>query len=273
MTAGRKVTEPDLETLERCAAAYEKRLVPALFAPWTETLLEAARIRPGQRALDVACGTGVLARAAAARIGPGGSVAGLDPNPGMLKLAAQIAPEVEWRRGLAEALPYRDRTFDAVLSQFGMMFFGARAEALREMRRVLAEGGRLAAAVFDRPAEPEAQAALEEIYVRHAGATAAAFLQQPYCLADPPALAAAFEAAGFAEVAVTRRVGRARFASVRDLVLSDVEAWFPLAGLALEPATAEALVADAEAAFAPQVAPGEAVEIPVPALIVTAVKE
>lgn len=266
------MTEPDPETLERCAAAYEARLVPALFAQWTEPLLEAARVRPGQRALDVACGTGVLARAAAARIGPGGSVAGLDPNPGMLKLAARIAPEVEWRQGIAEALPYRDRTFDAVLSQFGMMFFGARAEALREMRRVLAEGGRLAAAVFDRPEKPEAQAALEEIYARHAGAGVVEVLRVPFCLADAAALAAGFEAAGFAGVEVKRRVGTARFDSVRDLVLADVEAWFPVIGFGLEPDRVEALVADAEAAFAPHLAAGAAVEIPLPVLIASAVK-
>ena len=266
------MSEPDPAVLERCAAAYEQRLVPALFAAWAETLLEAARIRPGQRALDLACGTGVLARAAAARIGPGGSVAALDPNPGMLSVARRIAPEVEWRLGAAEALPYRDRSFDAVLSQFGMMFFEDRAAALREMRRVLAEGGRLALAVFDRPEMPTAQATLEIIYARHAGAGVIEPLRQPYCLADAAALAAEFETAGFPGVAVERRVGTARFASVRDLVLSDVEAWFPLAGIALDAAAVEALVADAETTFAPHIVAGAALEIPVAALIVTAVK-
>ena len=77
---------------------------------------DAARIGPGQRALDVACGTGALAREAEKRVGSAGFVAGVDPDPGMLAVAEELAPAVEWRQGAAEAVPYSDQTFDAVVN-------------------------------------------------------------------------------------------------------------------------------------------------------------
>lgn len=70
-------------------------------------------------------------------------------NPGMLSVAARTAPDIEWRQGAAESLPYPDETFDSVVNQFGLMFFTHRRAALQEMVRVLVPGGRLAVAVFD----------------------------------------------------------------------------------------------------------------------------
>jgi ubiquinone/menaquinone biosynthesis C-methylase UbiE len=131
------------------ADAYEGLHVPALFQQWAPRLVEAAGVRSGHRVLDVACGTGVLAREAAATVGGDGFVAGLDASPGMLAVAERLAPEIEWRRGAAESLPYEDRSFDAVVSQFGLMFFRDRSAALREMSRALAPGGRLAVAVWE----------------------------------------------------------------------------------------------------------------------------
>lgn len=98
--------------------------------------MEAAKIRSGHRVLDVACGTGVPAREAALCVGDGGFVAGLDAGPGMLAVAAQLAPSVGWREGTAEALPCEDDSFDAVISQFGLMFFQDRPIALREISRL-----------------------------------------------------------------------------------------------------------------------------------------
>lgn len=84
--------------MTEAAQAYEALFVPALFEQWTPIVAELAQIRPGERVLDVACGTGVLARHAAQRVGPGGQVVGLDPNPGMLAVARQHAPAIEWRQ-------------------------------------------------------------------------------------------------------------------------------------------------------------------------------
>ena len=78
--------------------------------------------RRGDHVLDVACGTGVLARDMAPRVGPGGAVVGLDLNEGMLAVAARRAPTLEWLRGAAEVLPFPDDTFDVVASQFGLRY-------------------------------------------------------------------------------------------------------------------------------------------------------
>src|SRR5512145_434633 len=125
---------PTLEQLIEAANAYEALFVPAIFAQWPPILADAARIQPGQRALDVACGTGALAREVVRRTGANGHVAGLDANPGMLAVARRIAPTVEWHEGRAESLPFADGSFDAVVSQFALMFFTDRRQALREMR-------------------------------------------------------------------------------------------------------------------------------------------
>src|SRR5215471_13936219 len=126
--------------------AYQNLFVKALFAEWAPKMIEAARVRQGQRVLDLACGTGVLAREAALRVGAKGSVVGLDANSGMLAVAATIAPTVEWQHGIAESLPFADESFDAVVCQFGLMFFSDKVRALREMFRVLNHRGRLALA-------------------------------------------------------------------------------------------------------------------------------
>ena len=130
------------------AEAYEALHVPALFGQWPEAMLDAAAVAVGQRVLDVACGTGVLARAAASRVTPGGSVVGVDLDAGMLAVAARLAPKVAWRRANASTLPFPERCFDAVLSQFGLMFFVERPAAIAEMLRVLKPGGRIAVAVW-----------------------------------------------------------------------------------------------------------------------------
>ncbi|NNF27930.1 MAG: methyltransferase domain-containing protein, partial [Gemmatimonadetes bacterium] len=131
------------------AGAYQALHVPALFEEWTPRLLEAAQVERGHRVLDVACGTGVLSRAAAERVEPGGSVVGVDPNPGMLTVARRLSDRVRWVQGVAEELPGEDVSFDRVVSQFGMMFFTDRAAAVDEMLRVLVPDGRLAIAVWD----------------------------------------------------------------------------------------------------------------------------
>jgi ubiquinone/menaquinone biosynthesis C-methylase UbiE len=115
------------------AVAYENDFVPAIFAQWPPVLAEIAGMGSGDRVLDVACGTGILAREALARVGPSGRVTGLDLNEGMLAVARQLRPEIDWRHGDAAKLPFEDSAFDVVVSQFALMFFPDRVAALREM--------------------------------------------------------------------------------------------------------------------------------------------
>jgi ubiquinone/menaquinone biosynthesis C-methylase UbiE len=94
---------------------------------------DAAKIASGDRVLDVGCGTGVLARAAADRVAADGQVTGLDLNKGMLAVARRLRPKIEWRQGDATKLPFADGSYDVVMSQFSLMYFPDRIAALNEM--------------------------------------------------------------------------------------------------------------------------------------------
>ena len=131
------MSAPTWEAQVDAAKAYEALFVPALFGQWAPKIADAAKIERNHKVLDVACGTGILARKVHSRTGPTGSVLGLDPSLDMLAVAHELAPAVNWQQGVAESIPFPDRSFDAVVSQFGLMFFADRHKALREMLRVL----------------------------------------------------------------------------------------------------------------------------------------
>ncbi len=236
----------NLDTQIATARAYEDLHVSALFAEWAEPVLSAAHVKPGNHVLDVACGTGVLARAACRRVGADGSVTGLDPNAGMLALAAQLDSTVEWRQGVAESLPFPDSSFDAVVSQFGMMFFTDRLASIREMVRVLVPGGRLAVAVCDALENSPAYALEVEILDRLAGSAAADALRAPFVLGDPEELVALFKEGGASSPDVVTRTGTARFPSIRVMVEADLRGWLPVMGVTLSEEQIARILSDAE---------------------------
>lgn len=213
------------QVVASAAQVYDEFFVPALFGQWPPRVLGAANVRRGARVLDVACGTGVLARAAAARVGPTGAATGLDVNPVMLAVARAHAPEIEWREGRAEALPFAEASFDAVLCQFGLMFFDDRVGALREMQRVLRPGGTLAVAVWDVQARAPGYAAMAGLLRRLFGEEIARSLHAPYCLGDVRALRALLAEAGLAGAEVRTVDGVACFASIADWVRTDIKGW------------------------------------------------
>lgn len=263
---------PALQAQIDAANAYEALFVPALFQQWAPRVASAAQLRPGQRVLDVACGTGVLAREAASRVGATGTAVGLDPNPGMLAVARRLAPGVEWRDGTAEALPCPDRFFDAVVSQFGLMFFADRRQALREMLRVAAPGGRLVVAVWDSLDNTPAYAAEVDLLERIAGRPAADALRAPFALGDPKDLAALFAVAGVAGIAVTTHHGTARFPSLRSMVEADLRGWLPVMGVVLSEDHITRILEEAESALAAYVTAEGRVEFDAPAHIVTGMR-
>ena len=261
-----------VEELHRIAVAYEELLVPAFLKEFAGQLTEAARIGPGDHVLDVACGTGILARTAAARVGLHGAVTGVDVNPGMLRVAARVAPGVSWREGSAEALPFDNQSFGAVVSQFGLMFFADRRAALQQMNRVLRSGGRLAVAVFDALDRGAPYAAMATLVERVVGPSAAEALRAPFALGDRRMLQALFTDAGVVAAIVTTQRATARFPSVRAMVMADAKGWFPLAGIRLSDRQLETLVGEAARALGSCVLSDGRVEFPIAAHVVTALK-
>ena len=261
--------EPDLHDRIAAARAYQELHVPALFQQWCAPVLDAVGIAPGHRVLDVACGTGVLAREAAARVGPTGFVAGIDPDRGMLAVAGQLAPMVEWRQGAAESLPYPDQAFDAVVSQFGLMFFADRSQALREMLRVLTPGGILAVAVWDSLENSAAYPIEVELLERLAGQPAADALRAPFALGDTEELTKLFESAGAESVKIESRKGTARFPSIRAMVEADLRGWLPVMGVVLEEERIQRILLESESALRRYVTADGRVRFDSPAHIVT----
>jgi SAM-dependent methyltransferase len=266
------MTEPSLETLTAASSAYEALFVPSLFGPWAPRVADAARLLPGERVLDVACGTGVLAREVAARTGATGSVVGLDANPGMLAVARRLAPALEWREGAAESLPCADGSFDCVVSQFALMFFADRRRALREMVRVLRPGGRLAVAVWDSLERNPAYAAEVTLLDRVGGRPAGDALRAPFVLGDRRELASLLADAGLASAEIATQRGAAEFPSARIMVEADLRGWLPVMGVTLSEEQIARITGEAERVLGAYVTPEGRVRFDTSAHLVTATK-
>ena len=231
------------------AQAYEDLFVPALFSHWTAAIAAAADVAPGKRVIDVACGTGILARKLATLIGSAQSIVGLDLSPGMLEVARRVAPAIEWKLGSAESLPFADGSFDAVVSQFGLMFFPDRVRALREMLRVLTPSGRLAVAVWDSLDNIPAFAEEVKLMERLAGRDAADTLRAPFVLGIKDDLEQLARDADIRDPAITTHRATARFPNIRSLVEADLRGWFPMVGVVLDEDTIRRTLAEAEIAL------------------------
>lgn len=253
----------------QAAEAYESRFVPAIFAEWAPHLVDAAGVRPGQAVLDVACGTGVVARKAADRLAGRGKVVGVDSNEAMLAVARRIRPEIVWKQGDAADLPFDAGAFDVVLCQAALMFFPDRVAALREMGRVAAAGGTVAVQVWDRLEAQAGYGTMYEAFARHLGPEAADLDGAYWALGDLELLGSLFEAAGLTVAGIRTRVGTARFGSAAEAVATELDAT-PL-GARIDQDTRRRVLEDAAAAMGPFVVDGGRVELPIRGHLVTAV--
>ena len=199
---------------------YEKYLVPAITTKWADDLVDRAQPSAGEEVLDVACGTGVVARSAS-RCMLHGHVTGLDLNKGMLAVARTLVSEgapIDWIEGSALDLPFPAGKFDLVLCQLGLQFFPDQGRALREMRRVLSPSGRVALSVYS-PIErtPGANAfvlALDRVL----GPNASKIKRGEHSFNAPEELRELLIEAGFAKVEVQTVVQQIAFPSVLDYV-------------------------------------------------------
>jgi len=234
--------------------AYEHYLVPTLFTPWAEDLVDRMALRPGEHVVDVACGTGIVARLAAHRINPGGAVTGLDLNPGMLSVARSLPPPadvtMEWREGSAMTLPFANATFNVVLCQQGLQFFPDRLAALREMYRVLVPGGRLGLSVWRPLRQNPYMAALGDALERRVNAEVATGMRTVCSMGDAEALRSLLLQAGFRDARISIQILVMRFASVETFVPGQFAAT-PFAGTiaALDANARSALLEDVRMAL------------------------
>ena len=235
------------------AENYERALVPAMFAPWAATLVGLAGIHPGERLLDLACGTGVVARMAATKVGISGRVVGLDINGAMLAVARELPPvggaAIEWVEASALDMPLVNGSFDVVLCQQGLQQFPDRPQALREIHRVLAPNGRLWTSVWGRIDGSPAMAALVDALGKHVGPQAANNRRAPFALGDADQLRDLLEDGGFREVRVQTLAKSVDFASPEAFVEAQLSAT-PLSTLgALTLETHRAIEQDVHAAL------------------------
>jgi SAM-dependent methyltransferase len=212
-----------------------------------------------------------LARAALERTGTRGRVAGIDPNTDMLSVARRKGGRIDWQEGKAESLPYPDATFDAVVSQFGFMFFEDRPRALREMKRVLRAGGRLAVAVCDAVEHSPGYAAFADLLQRLFGKGISDAFRAPFVLGDPERLRATCNEAGVSDAEIAQRSGTVRFSSIRMLVATERACVWTLGGL-LDDSQFARLLKEAEVALRPFTDAAGTVTFDMPALIITAAK-
>ncbi len=212
----------DFQLSVDAAEVYEARFVPALFARWAPHLVRAAGVRPGQSVLDVACGTGAVAREAADVLQGRGRVVGLDVNPGMLAVARRVRPEIEWVEADARDLPFPDGSFDVVLCQAGLMFVPEPVSALQEMARVVSPEGTVAVQVWDELRAQEAWVPFYDVVALHAGPGAVDLITSYWRLGDLAELGDGLAAAGLRTVGTLTRTDIASFPSVDAFVATEV---------------------------------------------------
>ncbi len=262
---------------EGSAVAYERLLVPLLFDRWAGDLVDAVALQPAEAVLDVACGTGVVARHAAARVGVQGSVTGVDLNPAMLAVARASVPtgagaDIRWEEGDAAALPLDDEEVDVTLCQQALQFFPQRSRALDEMRRVTRSGGRLGLSTCRGLAHQPGYRILADVIGEHVSDAASEALRSPFTYGEIEEVRRLVEDAGFADVHVRVAVWSLRFASPEAFLRTET-ASSPLGDVVarLDGAVVDGLIADLAERLRPH-RDDEGVVFPFETCVVTATR-
>jgi ubiquinone/menaquinone biosynthesis C-methylase UbiE len=203
------------------AQAYEQHLVPTLNTFLARETVHAARLAAGDRVLDVACGTGIVARLAAEHVSPGGHIAGVDLDAGMVALARSLEPtipgvSIEWHCASAQEMPFPDGSFDRAFCLQGLQYFPDAGAALAEIRRLLRKGGGFAAAVWTSLEDCKGQLALARALERRGIDTSS--IHKAYSFGNPARVGKLFSDAGFSNVETSTGTMSARFPSARGFV-------------------------------------------------------
>jgi ubiquinone/menaquinone biosynthesis C-methylase UbiE len=204
------------------ADKYEQDLVPAIFIPWSHSTIAMAEPQKGEYVLDVACGTGVVARNIASYLGPQGKVVGLDSSPEMLATARSLPSSseatIQWIEGFAQHLPFARATFNIALCQAGLQFISDQLAALQEMHRVLKPGGRVVITVFREIQHAPAFAILAETVTSYAAPLMIRSIMTPFTLGDIDAVQKLVEQAGFQRISIREETKEIHFPSAEKFV-------------------------------------------------------
>ena len=216
--------QPEWQFVGNVPENYERYLVPSIFGPWAKDLVEIAQLQPKERVLDIACGTGIVARTAALTLGSGGSVVGLDVSLPMLAAARSAAAaeglSIDWQEGSAMKLPLVDAACDVVLCQQGLQFFPDRPAALREMHRVLRSRGRLVLSVWTSFDRSPGFIVLAEALTHRIGAEAGALMTSgPFALSRAEELRTLVANAKFRDVDIRTATKMLQYPSPQEFVL------------------------------------------------------
>ena len=228
-------------------------------------MLDRAGVSNGHDVLDVACGTGVLTRHAATRVGADGSVSGVNVGPGMLVVAAEAAPRATLIEADAATTPLDDASVDAAFCQFGLMFMPDPPAVLAEMARCVRPGGRVGLAVWEALERSPAYPVSVELLERRAGRAGPDALRAPFVHDDVKVLSDLFACAGLGDPQIDTQPGTARFPSLRVMVEADLRGWLPVMGVELDEDLITALLDEADTLLAEFVTDGGAMVFPAPA--------
>ena len=218
---------PEQETFQvqgNAAQIYEEQKVPAMFRHLAEATLRQVEVPEGSRVIDIACGTGIVGRLLAEKVGKSGSVTGVDLNAGMIEVAKRSHPNcVDWRQGDVTDLPFPDHSFDMAFCQQGLQFFPDKLAALKEIRRILTPGGIVIFTVWS--AVPPLATAIADGLTRYVSAEVAKTSVSPFVLNDSEVIQTLFVDSGFLEIqmetmVVERRIGPPEESIPREMVSS-----------------------------------------------------
>lgn len=204
------------------AELYERNMVPAIFTPFAKGILEYASLQTGEHMLDVACGTGIVARLAWPQVAPSGRAVGLDLNGAMLAVARRASEEarmpIAWQEGDVASITVSEGGFDVVLCQHGLQYFSDRRAAMKQMRRMLRASGRLVLNVWRPIQYNPGHSVFAEVLERHVGPAAAATRRAPFALSSRDEIRTLVAGAAFHDVVVHLDARVARFPSAEEMV-------------------------------------------------------
>lgn len=214
------------QLMQRAAEVYETFFVPALFGQWPQHMVNPDCVTDQGKYLDVACGTGVLARHLATLVSDPRKISAVDINENMLSVASHIHPQIGWKIADVHNLPYPEETFDAVYCQFGLMFFKPLPGAIKEMLRVLRKQKTLTLSVWDRVEHSPGYASVCQLLEELFGSEVAAEMRMPFGLGEKERIIAALPPMGADDkIEIDTVVGQAQFESIDNWIYTDIKGW------------------------------------------------